>query len=665
MVDTENVDRPEADTLVMRSAPNAIVARFRAERSMHGFKLSVLKSALQKYIRRGNNGKAMWCARELFFFRYAPEPDGRKRIQTNFRHRLMIITLEDVGLGAPEIWSAAWGWNKTFSASTIAAWVDAMARAPKSRACSHYNAACSQTGAAREVALAYPKIAALHSAETVETRPGKSWWVEEFADALARRDPAAGIWAHRIVANGDPKRVYGRRKPVWQVFKVLEAFVPKHYHKMAMEWYKELEACKEAYLCWFILVLAHVWRVEWPAGDLDDEKTASKDDDEKTASKDDVWGFDHAVGTIEMDSFVYDLHTGARTGVVQFALEGALVTNENSGAIHTEWKRFYEDLKRHSEGIFVNPLARAPPALLPPGSSARPPALLRRKRRVKRSTLTKEMGRQLNEVQANRDRAKLEASNCAPAGNQLESSAYDFVLRTQLTTSRSKTDVYFATAKDVLYVVKGPLRDVEDAHRAIQMARWKKTNGLPAVVPQLVHLLPDLWAEGVPLGVRNGVDRSKPAPFLVAESLTPLTSIRRRMHKSKLWPLTEVVDPVATGCHLDSESFRDKTLTNIEIADYVHALLARYLFGISDLADRNFIRARGRIYSIDEETRKYELNFMKELRIQRCKTVVEWIEDNWTAVHEHVSAWIKIPEARKSFWETLCERENCLKLFLQ
>ena len=60
-------DAPEAGML-----PIIPCASFRRERSRNNMKLSELKSGLQKYVRRGEVEKALWCAGELFSFRDAP-----------------------------------------------------------------------------------------------------------------------------------------------------------------------------------------------------------------------------------------------------------------------------------------------------------------------------------------------------------------------------------------------------------------------------------------------------------------------------------------------------------------------------------------------------------------------------------------------------------------
>jgi replication-associated recombination protein RarA len=71
-------------------------ATYRRETSLKGHKLDVLKSGLQKYIRRGDEEGALYCAGELDCF--SDLGSVGERIRTNMIHRLMIIFIEDVGL---------------------------------------------------------------------------------------------------------------------------------------------------------------------------------------------------------------------------------------------------------------------------------------------------------------------------------------------------------------------------------------------------------------------------------------------------------------------------------------------------------------------------------------------------------------------------------------
>ncbi len=80
-----------------------ISTEFRNEKSYNNYSLDILKSALQKYIRRGDIDKAIYFAIEVALFIFKENDLNRKRIITNFIHRLQIIFLEDVGLSCYNI----------------------------------------------------------------------------------------------------------------------------------------------------------------------------------------------------------------------------------------------------------------------------------------------------------------------------------------------------------------------------------------------------------------------------------------------------------------------------------------------------------------------------------------------------------------------------------
>ena len=62
-----------------------------------GEDFDAMKSALQKYIRRGNVDKALQCLYEMDCFNYIDEKTAKANV-TNLLHRLQIIFLEDIGV---------------------------------------------------------------------------------------------------------------------------------------------------------------------------------------------------------------------------------------------------------------------------------------------------------------------------------------------------------------------------------------------------------------------------------------------------------------------------------------------------------------------------------------------------------------------------------------
>jgi len=97
-----------------------LYARYRAERSYFGYDPSVLKSGLQKYARRAELDKGLWCLIEMDLFSlielegpalnqylYAHPKETRKntqanarRLRTNLVNRLVVIMSEEVNIAA-------------------------------------------------------------------------------------------------------------------------------------------------------------------------------------------------------------------------------------------------------------------------------------------------------------------------------------------------------------------------------------------------------------------------------------------------------------------------------------------------------------------------------------------------------------------------------------
>ncbi len=270
--------------------------------------------------------------------------------------------------------------------------------------------------------------------------------------------------------------------------------------------------------------------------------------------------YKHPAKKLDLASFVRDRHTraGAGSSLATFATEGAFVNNE-SPRVNPIWKKAYNVAKgvEDDDNTYVS-----------------------------------------------------------------ESDLFELVVRAQLTCSKSRPDVYFAIYNSKLLprsgsmglvLVKGPCT-VDYPMRALQ---WKQEHGIRFVHCEKVWCIPDRWPEGVPIGIRNKVDRDEPALFLVYDSLIE-EPIATKIHSSKLWPPTEVAVPLVE--HLSDKHF---TLHGKSLWDeYIEALLVRKRFGIGDLADRNFLVVDGHLYSIDEEGESTKpVNFVTNLTKKRLAEI--------------------------------------------
>lgn len=93
----------ESPLKTQKLALGCMETEYLAEKTFDNLRVDVVKSGLQKYIRRSNLPKALYCAKQLDLFANVPEFKGEK-IRTNMIHRLMIIFLEDIGIGGLHLW---------------------------------------------------------------------------------------------------------------------------------------------------------------------------------------------------------------------------------------------------------------------------------------------------------------------------------------------------------------------------------------------------------------------------------------------------------------------------------------------------------------------------------------------------------------------------------
>ncbi len=223
---------------------------------------------------------------------------------------------------------------------------------------------------------------------------------------------------------------------------------------------------------------------------------------------------------------------------------------------------------------------------------------------------------------------------------------FDLIVRAQLNTGHAKTDVYFAKVLQPIshwhigdrVVIKGPYIDDTAPKHAVLMNQWKKVIGLPYVLQMdVLYLIPDRWlnvlnVSGLGIRYRN-IKKDTVYPFLCADSLIT-RDIPVRMHSSNYWPNTLIADfdamPELKWMPVTSWT----SITELERRDYVFYLLVRYLAGIGDLADRNFLRINGRIYGLDEDivTKGGNKPPGYELKKNKAELVRTWIKKHETEI---------------------------------
>ena len=593
-----------------------------------------MKSGLQKYIRRGVADKALFCAGELDLFKEAPEKAQGEGIRTNFLHRLIVIFMEDV-----ENMSLFEEVHKTMrllfqerdkadrnpskETHLISELVTQLCLSTKARVCSHIRAVFNPKY--KPIHAKYPTIAAwwdeIEKNQPLEKDDHLEFLCTMFKKYLAAKSPLAVYYGFQIEQSEQKlkEKLFRSSKPVWFLFQqLLSPLSPaksERVHRF-VEWYKDhIGGMNEGFMCWLLPLLCELGIVP------ESEKPVFHKETVPT-----TWDRNYSGEVFTPDEYVLDKHTskGRGKGLIEFAVEGAKVENQ-APFVHPLWKQFYEDGKFFEEAGLAAVKGELP--------------IRRKKPTIGRLPVAQEDEK-----------------------DELESHAFTFLVRTQITTMGSKMDVYLAKdASGKVVVVKGPYASYAEINVLLSNTEWKKAHGLPYNAFEVRRLIPDRWREGVPLGARNSVDRSQPSNFLVFDSYIKEEEICTKMHRSKVWPETEVVDWDKIPFHFD---YKTRPLTDQEYVDYIHAVLFRYLLGISDYADRNFVMKDGRVISIDEDVENKPINVYDTLKKNKAVVLYQWLKDNyhkldvasWTAKHsENQDQRRKLAEIQN--------RETCLQLF--
>ena len=334
---------------------------YRQEVSWNGYRADVLKSSIQKYIRRGVTEKALYCAGELDLFKEAADKSAGEVIRTNFLHRLMIIymedvenrsILEDINIKMKELFTERTlpARSKEKEERLISEVVVEMGQSTKARVCSHIRAVFNAKY--KDIRQHYPEISALwNEIEQNEKRRVEAgtelfpFLCESFTTYLKQKNILAVYYGFHIEGSTEKlKEAFkGSKKPVWYIFKELSVHSEdKLGVNIMIQWYKEhIGTLHEGFMCWVYPLLVELGVI------TKGEKPAIRFEDYPLN-----WDANRSNQRIEIDDVVLDKHTvkGRGKGVAEFALNEALVENP-AAFVNPIWKQFYEDGKRLEEKI--------------------------------------------------------------------------------------------------------------------------------------------------------------------------------------------------------------------------------------------------------------------------------------------------------------------------
>lgn len=567
-----------------------ISAKYRNEKSLNGYSLDVLKSALQKYIRRGLVDKAIYSGNELSFFECV---DGGGRIYTNYIHRLMIIMLEDIGLSLynkyndiDEMFMMLTKDKKSISKKKRLyienSLIITMCLNKHERVGSHFNAIYNFINNEKLSNFLYkfPNVKIIMDDINIKSSNEDDIVkiIRIFKKSVKNNEKDCFYWAKKI---DDSDLTKAKRRDM--IFDTLYKYWEDERDTITIlkKWYNELSGLKERFLTYYMVIIKHTNNININNGEIysfgEFNKYAMINIDKK----------------IEFDEYVYDQHTkiGKRNGksTKDFVNEGIIVENEEYR--FPELKKFY---------IFSKLL-------------------------IQEGILQEEKINNENVVRK-------------------ESDMFEFIVRSQLNTSHNKQDTYFAVNKETgkICFVKGPFLDTKISDVILYVNTIRNLLGLKYVKSYSKMLIPDLLE--TPLGTRTRVDKDKEYLFMIYDNLCD-EKFNTEIKSSKMWKPTEVVNW--------KRMKRCKTYNPLEDNDvltkqYIEHLLFRKIVGIADLADRNFMNIDNKwLYSVDEDVIDRDVNIFDNIKKQRTEKIKNYIENNRDYVDELLNKWREILKSNK------------------
>lgn len=366
---------------------------YRNEKSYGGFALDVLKSGMQKYIRRGNFEKAVWCAIDLDLFAYALDKSRNEGIRTNLINRLKVIYLEEIGICSPNLLKIInnlvvllintrdqrkAGFISFESArqkeeESVVKMVWYLSRAKKLRYMSHLRAAFMKEHYYDQIAKQYPdmhiqndynldkKFLLFIDEKKIEIEDGMTleFVCNKVVECLHFKDDMAFWWLQKICKKGDEidkskklKKRHGSSKVTFLLFDLVLWGVKKlgwekkieTMTNIMIQWYKSW-TIKEKWMCFAYPMVLVVKRDE-----LDWDEVI----DDCNVNYEDLYAINKSGNVIEIDDYVVDWHTkdGKRKGktLLDFAEEGSKVENEDAKLLNENYKNIYIDMKKWEMG---------------------------------------------------------------------------------------------------------------------------------------------------------------------------------------------------------------------------------------------------------------------------------------------------------------------------
>ena len=334
-----------------------------SSRSFNGYKLDILKSAVQKYLRRREFHKMVWCVGEIYLFQVYAKSDTEKRatkgIISNLINRLIIMLDEEMLFAECEKYVLVRRYMEDFEKSDRGNFeclfkiCDIMCGARMIRRNSDIRGYWS------------PRNKALKIDDGDST---DEYYFKKFKEKFEENDSECFIWMFKIFYRGAEGEVvrYRRKENIYMIWEYLfgrENIKENEVLRRCLE-YRLKEFYKKNRGERFIFLTASIDIAMYKGKDVKknwfdcskkvkfDINDLVKAEDEKFGDVDIVESVYEKWGKMEIDDYAIDMHTSAGRKMgknkVDFIASGAVVVDEDKEYFVKEWRDCYNNAKKAS-----------------------------------------------------------------------------------------------------------------------------------------------------------------------------------------------------------------------------------------------------------------------------------------------------------------------------
>lgn len=653
----EDEDRIDCDRVIKK--PNVV---YRNVITINKINLQLLKSALQKFCRRNMTHKAIWCGLEWGLLRCddGAENSTLKSVITNLRNRLRIIYVEDTSIANINLLKVIEKNINKIDLSLNPEGIDMdkeivnivsnISQSYHTRICSFVNSVYKIYKnkdfyeKQNEYISYFPNVKKCY--DHIENN--KHITIENnLYNTLIDRNIVCFYYARKLSMGDNGKDIFGKKDKVFpiirkvynQLNKKFDVKLDLEYIDITQKWYNEIKN-SEAFLMYFLpmLLVCFPYKMDGRLSNFFDYEDEWKN----------LVMYNIEKSAINFEQYVMDMHTkeGNKRGLTKKNLEGIEHFIKQGAYVNDEYipNDLYIELKNYYEFTKLLDVEK-----------------------IDRNYLNKKDI--ITEEEEEDDDEKIFIKKPLSGNITQETDIFKYIARAQVPTSGSKQDSYFAKmlkkyegfkSHEVVFI-KGPF-DTDEVYDILKLfIDIKKILNMPYIEVSKIDIKMSRAIftdeintnENVKYYIRNKKDYNKKYTFLIYKNICGdnIYTIKYgsvKTQKSQGWidSNTTIVNWEETNKKTKCKQFDTNDLKDINyMVYYILSIYFRYLFGIVDHANRNFLILDDILYSIDEEN----IDMNKESNFNKLEKNFDMINNNWAKIENRIN---KILES----WSSVIEK---------